>query len=234
MPKSIRPTLFLSLLFLLNCAGTDLYRYRETNKLTSKIPANRLKTLAFFVNKKVSWYGVTDRFYAYFGTIDPIYSYFKKNTLIQLAINLESRINYLNKAKENGLKPERNSDYEYPENHILMKKMVNYYPLLKKIAAKGDHFLLVEQQFNIVLSGEDSRAAVLTVYMTILNDQSDTVFCKKFIVRREFTQKDFDNLVNFRQINRRNVQQYTMQMYTEMFLKLTPSLFQTLGRITHK
>lgn len=226
--------LFVFIILIAGCSPLTHFKTANTTGTPPKIAPNKLKMLCFFINRKTSWYGVTDRFYAYFKNIDPVHEYFSKECLTAISINLKSTIDYHAKAKEHGIQPLPASDYQFPETHLLLKRFVDYYPVLKHVSEPDSHYVIMEQEFSIVHGRDDNKAAHLSINMYILNANAQVAFSKNFNQRKEFDQQDFDILVSYRKPDRNNIQKRAMEIYVEMFMKLSPEIIKSMAALVQR
>jgi len=226
--------LFILITSLTSCATDELYKHSSVSRKGHQFDKKKLHLVAFFINKEAAWYGETDRFYARFYTVDPILEYFKKKLLTSSGIFIKKEIDYKYKCKEEKIQLPDMPRYTSAKECILMKRIVDYYQLIKRIRKPGDHFMLIEQHFNVIISGQNSRSALLSVNMYIMNSEAEMVFARRYSSSHPFKREDHATLVYFHKYSREKIQKRTMQIYSGLFLKTSRKMIRDLDQLSRK
>ena len=228
--------LFLSLIILASCMAcgrSTLFQSAQKNTIDYPVSEKSLHLISFFINKSFSWYGEVDRFHGRFYTIDPAAEYFGKQCLARINVFFDPRRDYTTMAKEHDVKTPQLGDYTIASKTVLFENISDYEPLLQKIAAQGDHFIVIENMFEVILKHADNRSSLLTINMHILNHRAERVFSKTYEHRYDFSEEDYNVLISFSNYNRNEIQKRIMQIFFENFIHLAPEVIADLASIVH-
>lgn len=233
--KSLRiPVCTLLLLFGASCAKEAHFNYVRKDAPANSIRSKRIHLLGFFINKHLNWYGEVDRFYGTFYTLKPVVAYFTKECLSKLGVFFNPRRDFNRIAADQGLKFKKPEGFTSGENQLLVTKMWDYTRLIKRIAREDDYFMVVENQFEVIMKGKDNRSALLGVYVYILDNKGEIFYSKLYNHQHPFDKEDYQLLVSFSKYDRNKVQKRIMQIFLEDFIRTMPRILADLRILLKK